>query len=336
MPVKIWYDCESAQQVMRFGTPKTGPLEEVASSVRAICKHLKVDFAWEHVPGHCGDPWNEFADVLAKQALNNSINGEADDPDVTVPMVCEDWAKWLWMCIATEQDPMPWPTLRNDGTFVSGKQGQRCPKPAVTDMTGDYAQASFHFLIASYNTLSLKATGQAECLDHYFGLSECCILGLQECRTDGQAVEMANHFVRFSSFADNGRDGCQTWLSKYAHPGCDSRGNKLTWEIDSFSFHHSDPKCLAIVGKAGRQLFGIVSAHAPTSVSEHDTISSFWQELAEIVGKLPEHAIKIVLIDANATFDASDPRGCYYAPVDANAEAMIVMLQKTDLCASDL
>ena len=71
-------------------------------------------------------------------------------------------------------------------------------------------------------------------------------------------------------------------------------------------------------------------------MSEPDSISSFWKELAEVVGRLPEHAIKLVLIDANATFDAHESRGGYYAPVDANAEAMLSMLQKTDLCASDL
>ena len=129
VPMKVWYDCESAQQVMRFCTPKTGPLEEVASSVSAVCQHLKVDFAWEHVLGHSGDPWNEFADALAKQALYGSLSADDEDQDVIVPMVCEDWAKWLWMCIATEQDPLPWPSLRQDGTFVSGKQGQRCHRP---------------------------------------------------------------------------------------------------------------------------------------------------------------------------------------------------------------
>ena len=336
VPVTIWYDCESAQQVMRFGSPKVGPLEAAASSIQAICQHLHADCDWRHVPGHCGDPWNECADVLAKYALNNREGEATGEPDVIVPMLCEEWAQWLWLCVAAEQDPLHWPAARHDGTFVAAGPSLRCQRPEAGQMTSERAQVTFHLLIASYNTLSLKAVGQSECLDHYFGVSGCCILGLQECRTSGQAVETANHFVRFSSVADNGHEGCQIWLSKYVHPGCDACGNRLAWELDSFSFHRSDPRCVAIVGRAGGQLFGIVSAHAPTSVSDPDVISAFWHELAETISKLPERAIKLVLLDANATFNAYERRGFHYAPVDANAEAMVEMLQKTGLCISDL
>ena len=317
--------------------PRLGDKKERRSkSIQALCQHVHADCEWRHVHGHSGDPWNECADGLAKQALNNSVREASSEPDVIVPMICEDWAKWLWLCVAAEKDPLHWPAARQDGTFVAARSSRRCQKPEANKRANDHVQVTFHFLIASYNTLSLKAVGQSECLDHYFGVSDCCVLGLQECRTSGQAVETANHFVRFCGVADNGHGGCQIWLSKYAHPGCDARGNGLAWEIDSFSFHRSDPRCLAIVGKAGGQLFGIVSAHAPTSVSDPDVISAFWHGLAETVGKLPERAIKLVLVDANVTFNAYERRGFHYAPVDANAEAMIGMLQKTGLCASDL
>ena len=100
--------------------------------------------------------------------------------------------------------------------------------------------------------------------------------------------------------------------------------------------HFSDHRCLSISGTAGNVRFGIVAAHAHTASSGNADICQFWKALAVIVGQLPETSVKILLIDANASFDPGCWERVYYRPLDDNAQAMVAFLEQTDTLPSDL
>ena len=335
-PCLIRYDCQSAAQVMRFASATGAPLDRAASWLDAVCLTLGISADWEYVAGHHGEPWNECADHVAKHQLQKWAAEHHAEPDIIAGILHEGWAPWLWISIASRHCPSSWPTPCADGRFVNDAPSTcASAAPLLQHQQTPQAKATFCFRIATYNTLSLKVPGQTECLDEHFGRF-CSILGLQETRQEHAGVEHGNHFLRFSSAACQGQGGCQIWLSKSRHPGADGNRQALRWRADSFVIHHSDPRCLAISGKAGDTHFGIVSAHARVSNSDDECLLSFWRQLTSVIGKLPERAVKLVMVDANATFNAERRVEEYYQPVESNAHALLRMAAQTRLALSDL
>ena len=146
---------------------------------------------------------------------------------------------------------------------------------------------------------------------------------------------MAATFKSASS-ALQGQGGCQIWLSKHVHPGVDASGTPLKWGADTFVAHYSDHRCLSISGMAGNVRFGIIAAHAHTASSDRNDICQFWRNLAAVTGQLPETSIKIVLVDANASFDPGCWERVYYRPLDDNSPATVAFFEQTCMQPSDL
>ena len=335
----IRYDCESACQVMKNASSKGSPLNRLASSIAAICFQLCIATEWQHVAGHSGDPWNELADFIAKQSLDEHLNRGSPVNDAISDLLKDDSVSWLWVALAARQQPASWPKTSQEGHFVSNAvTTDQCLVGPLDIGTPDASgvQHPISIRVITYNTLSLEVSGQIECLEEHFGHQAAHIVGLQECRQHKTKAGHGNHFFRFASDPQHGQGRCQIWLSKHFHPGSDRLGNPLRWRTETFACHHAEPRCLAISGKAGDVMFGLVSAHAHTSTTDEDISPKFWQKLACVVGKLPENAIKIVMLDANATFDPHRRQGWFYFPKEGNAEAMCAMMRQTGLAASDL
>ena len=333
---QIRYDCQSAAQIMRFASSTWAPLDRVSSWLDAICIKLGIVADWEYVAGHHGDPWNEFADHLAKRQLQQWASESHPKHDIIAGMLHEGWAPWLWISIASRHNPSSWPTPCADGSFINTvRSTSASAAPLLQHPQTPQAKANFRFRVVTYNTLSLKVPGQTECLDEHFGRT-CSILGLQETRLEHAGVEHGNHFIRFSSAACQGQGGCHIWLSKSRPPGADAHQQAIRWRADTFVVHHSDPRCLAISGKADGTHFGIVSAHARVSNTDDECLRSFWRQLTSILGQLPERSIKIVMVDANATFDAGRWMSTYYQPLEGNAQALLSMALQTQMVLSDL
>ena len=335
-PVEICYDCMSACQVMRLGGPKGAPIDKLAVALDALCLHLNAQPCWSHVQGHSGHPWNEVADVLARRQLQHVIVSPEFDQDLVGEMLRDGFLKWIWLAVAADRSPSCWPEAHPDGSFSSTTFSQvRRAQHAVPNQPLQ-CQHVFHIRATTYNTLSLRVAGQVECLEQHFGNQGCCILGLQECRQYHTGIEHGRYFVKFASPALQGQGGCQIWLSRFSHPGVDSEGNAVRWRADTFATLHSDHRCLSISGLAGNVRFGIVAAHARTASSKQDEIQSFWNMLTRVIAQLPETSIKILLIDANASFDPTCLEHVYYRALDDNARAMEVFMRQTNMAPSDL
>ena len=172
-----------------FGSPKGSPIDKLAASIDALCFLQGIEPTWRHVSGHSGHPWNEVADYLARQQLKETIGGRAIAHDLVRGMLREEYMQWLWMAVAASEEPACWPVAQADGSFSSSIPLPRhhvspeVPKPETM------CQHVFHIRAVTYNTLSLRAAGQSECLEQHFGNNGCCVLGLQECRQDHDSVE---------------------------------------------------------------------------------------------------------------------------------------------------
>ena len=335
--LEICYDCISACQVMCLGSHKACPVARVAASVDAICFLQGIQSAWTHVAGHSGHPWNEVVDFVARQRLKEAISGVPIPEDLVQSMLGEGYMNWLWMALAAKASPACWPAAHVDGSFssaVKSRHESSCNQTASTPVLP--CQHAFHICAVTYNTLSLRVAGQSECLEQHFGQTGCCVLGLQECRQSNDKVEHGSHFFKFASPAVAGQGGCQIWLSKFVHPGVDSSGHAVKWRPESFVKHHSDYRCLAISGMAGSVRFGIIAAHAHTATTSKDEIRKFWRAMSDITGRLPETSIKIILIDANASYDSHCWERIYYKPLDANSQEMVSFLEHTSMAPSDL
>ena len=82
--------------------------------------------------------------------------------------------------------------------------------------------------------------------------------------------------------------------------------------------------------------FGIIAAHAHTASSCKDDIRNFWRKLSHLAGQLPEFSVKIILVDANASFDPDCWEQVYYKPLDDNSREVISFLNQTNMTPSDL
>ena len=334
--LEICYDCISACQIMCLGSSKPCPVAKVAASIEAMCFLQGCRSTWTHVAGHSGHPWNEVVDFIARQRLQEAINGSAFAEDLVQSMLGEGYMTWLWMAVAAKASPKCWPVAHSDGSFRSQNASPQRSFQHVLSPKEAPRQHVFRIRAVTYNTLSLRVAGQSECLEQHFGSNGCCILGLQECRHGSDGIEHGSLFFKFASSAFKGQGGCQIWLSKFAHPGVDAGGNAIKWRTETFVRHHADSRCLAISGMAGSVRFSIIAAHAPTATSNRDDIQRFWRGMSEVTGRLPETSIKIILVDANASYDSCSWERVYYKPLDDNAHAMVSFLEQTSMVPSDL
>ena len=235
--LEICYDCMSACQVMCLGSPKGSPIDNlaasIAASIDALCFHQGIRSTWSHVAGHSGHPWNEVVDFLARRQLHAAISGHVIPFDLVKGLLTEGYMAWLWMAVAAEASPACWPRANADGSFSSATSAQRRSVKQESPQQGFQCQHVFHIKAVTYNTLTLRAAGQAECLEQHFGNNGCCILGLQECRQRLDGVEHGSHFVKVCV------PGPQRarWVSDLAVQACTS-WSRLRWECPEMAHGH--------------------------------------------------------------------------------------------------
>ena len=145
----------------------------------------------------------------------------------------------------------------------------------------------------------------------------------QETRVQTAGISENSDFWILSSSADShGREGCQVWLHKKS---AIAHGDKYTWQRESFTIVHAEPRILIVVVEAAGLKFCLVSAHAPTSKQHQTVIHAWWQHLRACLRKAPAACIPILGVDANAKFeqDSRCPDTLGAPPKDCNAECLV-------------
>ena len=184
-----------------------------------------------HVPGHCGEPWNELCDYLAKLEIRKSQYFRR--PHLTM----RTWRpalSYLWM-IFSQHDGLP--QFCGDGFHVPPpllpEQQQAQPVVALT----------LSLCTANVNSLSLGPDGHRGKLDYlrkqfiHLGLN---ILGIQEARTPSSHT-FVDQLVRLTSGSHGKQLGAELWVNT-SQP-CGRCGKKaLYFKREHFQVVHKDPR----------------------------------------------------------------------------------------------
>ena len=265
----------------------------------------------QEVRAHCGDPWNELADAVAKKVARTSV------PVGQVP-----WD--LLHNAVTEPSTLKWEWLRNESAAYSKAMPalhgravwQPTPSAKRIGVTVAENECTRHDLkmqikVATYNGLALGDGEQPEVtsgglttrLDMQFHQEKIAIIGVQEARTS-TGKRVSDHYCIFSSgFQQCGRSkhfGCELWIHKNLPLCVLPDGTKVSLADCKITISVSDARVL-IAKIEGAISFQVVVAHAPCVSADRpiDMVKQWWDDLSKHLQKCHAgHAI--LLIDANA------------------------------------
>ena len=192
VPAAVFYDSQSAAQVALGATAGTSsvPLQASLASLACYVRCGRQALALQYTPSHRGNPGNELADGLAKQALTMDEHADVFSYSLAVDVLQNNY-KWLWLRRASLAMPQ-WPCLDADGCtlpceFVRAPGPKVCPGPCYDSEEKSQADARIvpvRTLLLTYNTLSCKANLQRHCLQQFMQSKGAAILALQETRHD--------------------------------------------------------------------------------------------------------------------------------------------------------
>ena len=266
----------------------------------------------QEVRAHCDDPWNELADRLAKWTVANSkeIGQVAWLPIHALACSASDRA-WGWLSTAPEPFQTTLPKLHGGGVWQ--------PPPSdhvITTKTKDSFDTcnmnSVHFQVATYNALALDAAEEFQRLpgprsirvDRQFHDHKVAFVGMQETRT-AEGQRCTDHYRIFSSgFSQCGRarhHGCELWVHRSLPIGRLEDGTAVTASDLTFTVLASDPRYLLVRLQGPLQVYFLV-AHAPCLCADRplDLVQTWWQNLEQVLSKVPTQALLLCCIDANA------------------------------------
>ena len=259
--------------------------------------------------------------------------------------ILERWLVWLWPQIAAQQTPSCWPRFEQDGRVYEPQSSVpqeyvSCSNPIQQNQqlpdNSNVQGASVELQFATYNCLSMKLVGQAECIEEFCAKRQLHVVGFQETKVQWSGPMHSTHFLRFGSAANQqGLEGCQLWFRKGICFGTLTSGESFGWDFSSFAVIHESERCLVVSAKAGNMEFVCISAHAHTTTSKQGDVQEFWGFLSRIVVNLPPRAIRLFFLDANAHFDEWVPVNGHYLPTNLNAQLLSEFAHAHSLIISD-
>ena len=232
-----------------------------------------------HVPGHCGEPWNELCDYLAKLEIRKSRYFRR--PHLTM----RTWRpalSYLWM-IFSQHDGLP--QFCGDGFHVPPpllpEQQQAQPVVALT----------LSLCTANVNSLSLGPDGHRGKLDYlrkqfiHLGLN---ILGIQEARTPSSHT-FVDQVVRLTSGSHGKQLGAELWVNT-SQP-CGRCGKKALYSLyfkrEHFQVVHKDPRALLVHAVCPYFDAWFLVGHAPHSGIDEDIRTAWWSHFTELGVRRP-------------------------------------------------
>ena len=257
------------------------------------------DFILDHIPGHAGDPYNEFCDWGAKCEGRQGffLKRPALDMSTWRPLF-----PFLWM-LFDQQAGIP--QFRGSGFAVNPPAlppeeppGQPPPK-VLHCKTFDFTVS-----IATGNVLSLGQgpagfAGKLDYLRSQFKDLHLNFLGVQETRAEaGSSVK--HGILRLSSGAANGVGGVELWCN-LAQPIATSNGKQICLAKNHFTVVCHDSRRLLV--HVLHEVFEawILVGYAPHSGHSMRDREQWWKSTQDIVNAYVDDQTPLfVCIDANA------------------------------------
>ena len=260
----------------------------------------------EHIYGHCGEPFNDFTDLIAKKEAQNSFFLPRPKIDM------HDWKHklpHLWLLFA---QPLGGPQL-HDGFFhapvPSLPAQQKSDDQDVMTRSPSLRHIKIHLSLCTANVLSMYNhpegySGKVGYLAEQFQSHGLLLGGIQEARTP-EGVCRCQKVLRFCSGAVRGQGGVELWVNlqqPYGYVG----HKALFLKQEHVQVIHSDSQRLLAKIATDFLHFNILVAHAPHSGYTLTHRTDWWIHTTEIIQNCCGANKPYVLIDANAEAGFAD------------------------------
>ena len=191
----------------------------------------------EHIASHTGEPWNEFADTVAKQEAKKSFCL------ARAPIDLRTWSSripYLWMIFDSRAGLPP---LCSEGFRVDPPQLPPKHVPQAPAPEPKWKEIKFTLSMATANANSFYAGpdghgGKIQFLRQQMRQYKLNLIGFQETRTD-QGASGADQIVRLRSGAHNGQGGLELWIDTTV-PYAYLNDQPLYFTADQATVLHSD------------------------------------------------------------------------------------------------
>jgi exonuclease III len=274
--------------------------------------HLKL----EHIYGHCGEPFNDFTDLMAKQEALSSFY---------LPRLKIDMTSWrtklphLWLLFAQH---LGGPRL-HDGylhTPVPSLPSTVITSPKIglqTAQTLTHIKIQLSFCTANVLSMNNRPEGYAGkvgYLAEQFQAHGLLFGGIQEARTPEGSCK-CQHILRLCSGASHGHGGVELWINLNQPYGYVGR-TPLVLKQENVQVIQADPsRILARVVTTYLDI-AIFVGHAPHSGHTQEDRSSWWNRTTDLIHDNCGENKPYVMIDANAEPGPAD--GCSVMTTDCN------------------
>ena len=286
----------------------------------------------EHVYGHNSDPWNEFADHLAKREANHGFLLPRGDLDV------QFWRPvlpYMWMLFGQKHGM---PTHCDQGFIIPTPALPAALVPQPTAPTDDIEAARFTLSFATANVLSLCQRpdgypGKVNYLREQFISHGLNFLGLQETRSTPGA-SLVHHVYRLCSGGKNGHHGVELWCN-LKQPYCHVKGKPQFFQKSDFAVvYHDDTRLLTKIDSSLLQLW-ILVLHAPQSGQPQRARECWWETTSNLLFAHQVHSeLLFVCADTNAAPGEGDGRHVLGQGHEASCSTPLLrqFLSTFDLC----
>ena len=257
------------------------------------------DFVLEHIPGHAGDPFNEFCDWGAQAEGRDGF---------FLPRPNFQLATWrpllpyLWMIFGASVGA---PQFRGTGFDISpaALPPEELPPTVKQGLSGQRI-LDFNIIIATGNVLSLGRgpvgfRGKLDYLRSQFKDLHLNFLGVQETRADAGS-SLQEGILRLSSGADKGHGGVELWCN-LQQPIAISKGKSICLARSHFTvvFHDSRRLLIRVLHDYFEAWFLV--GYAPHSGYSAQDKEKWWKSTQDVVTNHVDHFTPLfVCIDANA------------------------------------
>ena len=321
IPARIWGDCLVALG-QTHGSHQLGD-DALAKACRSLAAAVESagqasSAHYDHVRAHCGHPYNEFVDVLAKYGLRNDTYIPSPFDGLPTWVTSGD-LDWLWLCVEATLRPTQWPQYRGN-TFVD-TGASKVPDPDLLrqclDLGGSARQDNgiydirFQPKIVTVNVQTLQEDPQAGVAGRVPYIREqldalgVALAGLQETRSKQSATVVSATHIRYTSQQDeSGNLGVELWLSR-THPFAWRGKEPIFFQRDDVIVFYTSPRILLARYVHSGLRFFIAVLHAPTAADP--TRDTWWKSLHDRLITTTKGEKIIILGDFNARLQWAVP-----------------------------
>lgn len=337
---EIAFDCEHTANIAR-GVQAPAHNLDIFVVLRSLIQWLEVQLpapiSWTHHHSHQQHPWNEAADTVCKQALQDNVfTAQLDDIFQLCTFQGQDSCavQWLWLIEKSLRRDSDAPTLlqykwRFDvsspfmATPVSDIQPAIERRPSV--LSADEKHSQLTLRVATANVLTLFPGhddhgsflgARAESIAEQFLSANIQIIGLQETRAilSGHSTLDAYH-VLSGPATKRGRGGVQLWLQKSLR----TAAGPVAVEVADLRILHATSRRLVVRWANPSIHIIFVVAHAPDD-DDDDALQSFWDATTAAIPPAYRNWTTVALMDTNSRVGGiqSDAIGPHQADPENN------------------